>query len=529
MPRERFNYQDAGLVNFDRDTFPHNIGSVGIFEGDIPFARYLPHVDERLDMVPRYRERMVRAPFDLSTPVWHDDPHFDIGHHVRLVTLPEPGSEAQLRHLAGEFFAEPLDRERPLWKILLVRGLSGGRTAQLVKAHHCLVDGVGGVQLLIALLDATPQPAHPKGVSKRPPRPLPGPLVRLVDGVCDQLLDQIDAAESFALALVDPASAMRRARSVAQALWAAGPYLRRRAPDTPWNTKLSGPRHLAWQQVPLAETREICSALGGKVNDLVLTALAGALRRYFLLHEWDTEGVVLRVAVPVNVRHDADARSLGNHVSIVLAGLPLGVADPRARFQVISREMKELKRVDQAAGIEHLLRFLSRLPAPVQAGLGSRLSAPNIFTNLLCTNVRGPETPLYCLGHEMVAHYPWVLTTWRMGLGVAVMTYMKDVWFSFTGDAGVLSDVDRIADFLAEDFWELHATVAKRAVARRGALRAVASPARAEPAAAAHSRRAAPPAKAVTVAPSGNNGHAPRPGAAPAGEPTGQSMDEATS
>jgi hypothetical protein len=177
----------------------------------------------------------------------------------------------------------------------------------------------------------------------------------------------------------------------------------------------------------------------------------------------------------VNVRTERDARSLGNHVSIMLAGLPLGVEDPRERFQMISREVKELKAVDQAGGIADLLRVLGRLPAPVQAGLGKRLTAPNIVTNLLCTNVRGPETPLYCLGHQMVAHYPWVLTTWRMGLGVAVMTYMKDLWFSFTGDASVLPDMDRVAGFLADDFRALHSAIAKpvELVVRRGALPAV--------------------------------------------------------
>jgi WS/DGAT/MGAT family acyltransferase len=481
MARDRFNYQDAGLVSFDRDSFPHNIGSVGIFEGAIPFAQYLAHVEERLDLFHRYRQRMIPAPFDLASPVWRDDPNFDVRHHVRSVTLPEPGDDRHLAHLAGEFFAEPLDREQPLWQILLIRGLQGGRTAQLVKAHHCLVDGVGGVQLLIALLDTTPEPSARRGGRTHHPQPLPGPLERFVDAICDQFLDQIDTAQSLALTMVDPASAARWSRSVGKALWAARPYLLRPAPDTPWNTTLTGPRRLAWQNVPLAETRAICAALGGKVNDLVLTVLAGALRKYFLLHGWDTDGVVLRVAVPVNVRTDADARALGNHVSVMLAGLPLGVEDPRARFQMISREMKALKKADQAGGIEDLLRVLGRLPAPVQAALGRRLTAPNIFTNLLCTNVRGPDTPLYCLGRQMVSHYPWVLVTWRMGLGVAVMSYMETLSFSFTGDAGVLRDLDRISDFLAEDFWALHAAVAMppaaaRPVAAREAVRAVTSP-----------------------------------------------------
>jgi WS/DGAT/MGAT family acyltransferase len=456
MTRERFNYQDAGLVNFDRNRYPHNIGSVGILEGTVAFDEYLAHVDERLNLVPRYRQRMVRAAWDLATPAWHDDPDFDVRRHVRSATLPGPGEEDQLRRLAGEFFAEPLDRGRPLWEILLVQGLRGGRTAQLVKAHHCLVDGVGGVQLLIALLDTAPEPTmRPRGFTYSP-EPPPHRLAHVIDSVFDRLDDELYAAERLVLTALDPKSALGWFKAVGRALWTARPYLVRTAPDTPWNTKLSAPRRLAWQNIPLEETRAICSARGGKVNDVVLTILAGAFQRYFLLHGWETEGVVLRVVVPVNERNAAEANALGNHVSIMIAGLPLGISDPLARLRVISNEMKSLKEADQAGGLADVLRFFGHLPEPVQVSLGRRMTAPNIVANLLCTNVRGPETPLYCLGHQMVAHYPWVLTTWRMGLSVAVMSYMKNLSFSFTGDAAVLPDIERLSEFLEADFWELY-------------------------------------------------------------------------
>jgi hypothetical protein len=211
----------------------------------------------------------------------------------------------------------------------------------------------------------------------------------------------------------------------------------------------------------------------------------------------------------------------------MLAGLPLGVEDPRQRFRMISREMKALKKADQAGGIEDLLRVLGRLPAPVQAALGRRLTAPNIFTNLLCTNVRGPDTPLYCLGRQMVAHYPWVLVTWRMGLGVAVMSYMETLSFSFTGDAGVLRDLDRISDFLAEDFWALHAAVAKppaaaRSAGARGAVRAVTGPDLTQLAVVAPAAIQDLSPRAVTLAPNDSNGDEPRPSAGPAREQAGE-------
>jgi hypothetical protein len=165
------------------------------------------------------------------------------------------------------------------------------------------------------------------------------------------------------------------------------------------------------------------------------------------------------VVVPVNERNAAEARALGNHVSIMFAGLPLGVADPVARLRVISNEIRALKQADQAGGVADLLRFFGHLPAPIQAALGRRMTGPNFLANLVCTNVRGPETPLYCLRYQMVAHYPWVLTTWRMGLSVAVMSYMDNLSFSFTGDAAVLPDIERLPEFLESDFRELYAAV----------------------------------------------------------------------
>jgi len=529
---DRFNYQDAGLLNFDRDTFPHNIGSVGIFEGAIPFEKYLAHVERRLDLVPRYRQRVVRVPLDLANPIWHDDPDFDIRRHVRSVVLSQPGDDGQLAHLAGEFFALPLDRERPLWSILLVRGLSGGRTAQLVKAHHCLVDGVGGVQLLVALLDTTPNPPPLRRRRKPKPGPIPDRATLFANAIFDQVLEQADTAESLTRSLRHPRSLVHWTRSVAGAVLAAAPYMLERAPDTPWNTRLTSPRRLAWQDVPLQEARAICSVLGGKVNDLVLALLAGALGRYFELHGWETKDVTLRVVVPVNARRGPEDRALGNHISLMLAGLPLGLADPRRRFEAVSRQMKALKEADQAGGFENLLRLLGRLPAPVQATLGGRLTSPNVLTNLVCTNVRGPETPLYCLGHEMVAHYPWVLASWRMGLSVAVMSYMRSLYFSFTGDAGVLADLDRVADFLREDFWQLHDAVTRRrrrpstiaaekparaSAPRRTRVRAASAPPRTNGRRAGRAGALPPPGSATVRSPS-KNGRRPEPRVlAPAG------------
>ena len=477
---DRLSYQDAGLLNFDREKFPHNIGSVGIYEGVIPFEKYLAHVERRLELVPRYRQRMLRVPLNMSHPLWRDDPNFDLRYHVRAVKLPQPGDDRQLAHLAGEFFATPLDRNRPLWEMLLVQGLSGGRTAHMAKVHHCMVDGVAGVQLLAALLDSEPNARRsPRRRTERPAQPLPGRASLLVDALFEEVLELTDTAERLALGLVHPTSLVQWGRSVGGALWAARSYFTSAAPSTPWSTRLTSPRRLAWQRVPFAEAREISSALGGTVNDVVLTVLAGALGRYLDLHGWETDGLTVRVLIPVNVRTKEEEHTLGNRVSFMLAGLPMDVPDPVARFQAIHREVTSLKKRDQAGGVDDLLRAVGRLPAPIQGLLGARLSAPNFLVNLICTNVPGPLTPLYCLGHRLIDHYPWVLATWRMGLSVAVMSYNEGLYYALTADAGVLPDLERLAGFLGDAFRELHEAAAKRE--RRGVPAAAEEAARATP------------------------------------------------
>jgi WS/DGAT/MGAT family acyltransferase len=456
MP-DRLSYEDATFLTFDRDWFPYNVGSVGIYDGVIPLDAYKAHVESRLDRVPRYRQRLVYAPLNIAHPAWHDDPAFRIERHISEVVLPPPGDDLQLRALAGEFIGAPLSRDKPLWEILLVQGLHGGRTAHVAKIHHCLVDGIAGVQLMGALLDVEPDPPDPPDASERdpwvPPRTLPGPLETLVDAVSDRLLAQISLSEAVTLALIDPIEAARSAGGIARALQAGLPHLFRIG-RVPWATNLTGPTRLAWQRISLDEVQHIRHGLRGTVNDVVLTVLAGALARYMKLHGEETEKPV-RVLIPVNVRRKEEQHDLGNRVSFMLAGLPVGLTDPLARFEAIHKEIASLKEIDQAGNLDRLAGLIGRTPPPLQHQLGASLRMPNFIYDFVCTNVPGPRAPLYCLGRRMTEHYPWVPIGWRTGLGVAVMSYDKDLCFSLTGDRSVLADVDRLAAFVDDAFEEL--------------------------------------------------------------------------
>ena len=458
----RLSYEDATFFYFDRDKFPYNVGSVGIYEGVLPFEDYISHVERRLDRVPRYRQRVVPVPFDLALPAWHDDPDFAIERHVTHAVLPEPGDEAQLRRMAADFFATPLDRSKPLWEIRLVHGLSGDRTAHIAKIHHSMIDGISGVQLMGAILDVEQHPTEdPPDDPWQRPTALPGPLVRLTDAAFDRLLEQIATAEGVVRGLADPGSVVRNVRAVAGSLWAARSHLFRTG-KTPWSTRLTSPRRLAWQSLPFDDVRRISKALGGSVNDVVLAVLAGGLGRYLTFHGFPTDGEV-RVLIPVNVRSKSEHRDLGNRVSFMIAGLPVGTKDPIERFRAIHSEIAHLKEIDQAGNLDKLAAFLGQTPPRMQRLLGERLSTPNFVGDLVCTNVPGPTMPLYCAGHRMTDHYPWVPIGWRMGLGVAVMSYDRRLSIALTADQSVLADLEWLGSFMGEEFDELREAVLGRA------------------------------------------------------------------
>lgn len=451
----RLTYEDAAFYYFDRDAFPYNVGSVGIYEGTIAVEDYVRHVERRLDLVPRYRQRLLPTPFEAALPAWYDDPDFAIERHISHVNLPPPGDEGQLARLAAQFFATPLDRNKPLWEICLVNGLSGDRTAHLAKIHHCLVDGIAGVQLMGALLDVEPHPAEtPTADPWTRPESLPGPLLRLVDAVFDRVIDGIGTGEAVAHGVIDPAWAIGHVRGVANALWAGRHHLFRIG-RTPWATRLTSPRRLVWQTLPIDAVQEVRKALHGTVNDVVLTVMAGALGRYLDLHGVQADQNEVRALIPVNVRGRADAGNLGNRVSFMLAGLPAGGNDPVERFRSIQTEMANLKAIDQAGNLDRLSGVIGLTPPLLQRILGRRLTMPNFIYDFVCTNVPGPKVPLYCAGHRMLEHYPWVPIGWRAGLGVAVMSYCERLSITLTADQSVLADLDRLAGFVQDAFDEL--------------------------------------------------------------------------
>ncbi len=448
----RMSAEDAWFLYFEKPDTPLHIGSVGIYEGTIPFEKMYASMDARMHLIPRYRQRAVIPPFFAGHPTWEDDPAFSLDRHLRLVTLPPPGTQAQLIDLCSEMFAGMLPRDRPLWDITVIHGIEGDRTAYLSRVHHCLVDGVSGIELLLAVLDLVPdpEPTPPPAQPWRPKEP-PSPLESWSDAVFDQAGQNFRAFTEFQQHMLEPREQIQRIMKLARALEVALPAALKPLAKAPWNRPIGGRRRVAWTSMSFQEVRRIRGALGGTVNDVMLTILGGALGRYLQDHGVKTDGVKMRLQIPVNVRRENEKGALGNRVSMMLPEIPVGIVDPAARLAAIRAEMERLKSQDQANAFEELLRLAENLPALTHALIGMG-GVPQGALNLICTNVPGPMIPLYSVGHRLLEHYPMVPLAADLGVGVGITSFDKGLYLGIMCDPAIVEDVEKIAEYAAAEF-----------------------------------------------------------------------------
>ncbi len=448
----RMSAEDAWFLYFEKPEAPLHIGSVGIFEGTIPFDTAFDSLNARMHLIPRYRQRAVIPPFYAGHPTWEDDPNFSLERHLRRIDLPAPGTEAQLAELASDIFREILPRDRALWDITMVHGIEGGRTALISRVHHCLVDGVSGIELLLAVLDLVPNPEPtPPPAEPWQPKAPPSPAKAWSDAVFDNWESGFRAMTEFQESLLDPRGQFRTATEFTRALEVALPAALRRPAHMPWNQPVSGERRVAWTEMKFQEVRGIRSRLGGTVNDVVLTVLTGGIARYLESKGVTTEGTNLRLMIPVNVRSESEQGALGNRVSMMLPEVPLGIATPADRLMAVRTEMERLKSHNQADAFEALARWSQNLPAAVHAiaGMGG---VPGGTFNVICTNVPGPLIPLYSVGHRMLAHYPLVPLAGDLGIGVGITSFNKGLYMGIMSDPKALDDVDVLRRFVADEF-----------------------------------------------------------------------------
>ena len=465
MPNaDRLTGLDTSFLHLENDGAHMHVAGVLIFRGDPPpFDDLAQMIESRLHLVPRYRQRLAFVPLDQGRPVWVDDPHFNITYHVRHAALPSPGTDHELRVLAGRMFARPLDRSKPLWELVLVEGLDDNRFALISKTHHALVDGVSGVDITSVLFDTQPDPV-PVAPPDRPwiPRPVPSSTHLLGDALVERATQPAEILRGLRAAVRRPQQAMGSLRKsvsgVGATLWAG---LAATAPESPFNVPIGPHRRYTWVDAPLADIKATKNALGGTVNDVVLAAVSLGIGRFLKGRGEDISGRELRAMVPVSVRAEVEQGALGNRVAAMWAPLPVGVEDPAECLALVHEAMGNLKESGQAVGAQVLTELTDFAP-PTIMSQAARLQARQRLFNLVVTNVPGPQIPLYLLGRQMLRFYPVVPLAQGQALGIAIMSYDGSLYFGLLADWDAVPDLDTLGDDLA---WALRAL--RRAAAER--------------------------------------------------------------
>lgn len=458
MPQDhldRLSSVDAGFLHAEDGGDAHmHIGAVAVFDGPAPpIAEVHRHVASRLHLVPRYRQRLVMAPMRSGRPLWADDPDFSLAYHVRHTALPAPGDEEQLRVLAGRVVSQRLDRSKPLWELWVAEGLREGRWALVNKTHHALVDGMGGVDVLTALLDLEADPP-PKPATSWTPTGTPGTAGLLAHGARGLAGRLGGLAAGTAQRALDPVGTAAGALGAARALGEVVRTLVDPAPASPLNARPGPHRRFATASTRLADYKAIKDAVGGTVNDVVLTVVAGAVGRYLRERGHDIDGEELRACVPVSVRTDDERGSAGNRITILVAPLPVGVRDPLARLGRVRADLQGLKDSQQAVGAELLTRMEDFLPPTVLAQASRLQFSPRLY-NVLVTNVPGPQFPVYLLGRRMRSIHPVAFLSRGHLLAVGVVSYDGQLNVGLLGDYDGLPDLDLLARHVETSLAEL--------------------------------------------------------------------------
>ena len=455
---DRLSWGDTVFLHLEREGMPLNVACVCVFDGKIPFKSCVQFVESKLPLIPRYLKRVVPPILNIGLPSWEYDPTFDIRNHIREATLSH-GSEAELKTLAGKILSTVMDRQHPLWDMTLVHGLKGNRSGLIFRLHHCLADGIAGVGIMNVLMDASPTaPRLPKRKLRLrvpPPRDV---MASIANGCVDSYSELVKRI----LAAVADVSSMAE-RFAANGEYQATDEFVRLFPELSASTErlrfnvfYRGPQKFAWAEVPLAEMKAIRHASETSVNDVILALVTATVRRYLEMHGDRVKGRMFRMMVPVNLRGSDSPGELGNRISLVPVTIPLDIRDPRKLLAAVHRRTELLKHAHTAELVSLAGGLIGMFPNSAQALAGHIISRlPFTPFNMVCTNVPGPQQPLYLLGHKMLSLYPYVPVGGEMALNCAILTYDGKAYFGFSGCAHAVPDLRRLEALLRLSFTEL--------------------------------------------------------------------------
>jgi len=452
---------DASFLPLETPRTHMHIGGVAIFErsplgsGRALYDGLAKAIAPRLDLMPRYRQKLAFVPLSLDTPVWVDDPDFEMSNHLLRAALPKPGGDQELQELIGRVFSRQLDRRRPLWEIYIVEGLRDGRWALLTKSHHAMVDGISNLELATILLDVEPEPARqPFGVSRWMARESPSSLGLLVNSLRERVTRPVRVLSVARAVAGQPGRLANALRDTASGLAAMAEHMG--TAKSAINGKTGQARSFAYSRFPLEDFRTIKSAFGGTINDLVLATVAGGLRHFLIARGVDPDDPdqALQALCPVSIRDTSERTALGNRLAMLLVKLPISEADPERRVAAVRTTVDALKARKQAVGADFLLNLAGFAPSTLHA-MVARASLRQIAFNLIVTNVPGPQFPLYCQGARLVEVFPIAFLYDGQQLAVAIFSYCGTLNFGYLVDAHGVSDVDVFAECVEEGLREL--------------------------------------------------------------------------
>lgn len=456
--RENMSFVDTAWLRMERPTNLMMITGVMLFDQPVPLADVTRIIEQRLLRFDRFRQRVVMPTTPLGTPHWEFDPHFDIHAHIHHIACPAPGDQTALEAVVSDLASTPLDFSKPLWSYHLVDGVGQG-CALVGRLHHCIADGIALMGVLLSMTDDNQDGYLTWDAEQEPETPTKPSLFEIASTQAQSAwratreLGQLIRRESWE-SLTHPFHALEMAKSGANsAARLARITLYPPDPETIFRGQLGTLKRTAWSQaIPLADIKQIGKQVGGTVNDVVLTAISGALRRYLQVRGEPADGVSIRAFVPVNIRPLDQALELGNKFGLVMLSLPLGVADRYDRLLEVKARMDEIKSSPEAVVSWAVLTAMGMAPGAVEE-LGLQFFQTK--TSAVMTNVPGPRQPIYLAGRQLKMLLGWAPASGEMGLSVTINSYAGQVWI------GLMSNVNRVPDpatviaYLHDEFSEL--------------------------------------------------------------------------
>ena len=461
--RESLASVDSAWLRMDEPGNLMIVTSVLVLREPVPIACYRDLIASRLDALPRLRQRVAKSGWRPGSLAWETDPRFDLSYHVRAAPLERP-DRASLQNLAGRLMSQPLDPRRPLWQIHFVPQYEDG-CAVIARFHHCVGDGLAMLYMLHMLTDdppvelakapRAPRRAGGKASRERLKRSL-SPLVSFTRAVEERLVREAKAV------IAHPSSARGALGDLALSAGTVWKLLFMSSDSrTMFKGRLSEEKRAVWSRpMPIDTLKATARATGSTVNDLVLAALAGGLRRYLVAHGQPVEDLAVRALVPVNLRPIEEASNLGNHFGLLFVPLPLSIADPLDRLWAMRDATRRLKRSPERLLTFFILRILGVTPSPLFEMIvnlfGSRCT-------VVVTNVAGPHEPLRMTGTTLKQVIFWVPCAGHLAVGVSMLSYAGSLWLGIETDGKLAPDPETIIEGVESEMAAVVERVAGRA------------------------------------------------------------------